>query len=274
LKCGKQLPLPPDPIASTAYSFTLKTYGFYEGIISNAGPVSGRSQEPCLGGKLLYAGELDGQGRALTVAGNVAGAATLSTALDPIAQKQAVRDGVVDFLVTSLDEALRILKNEIRKREAVAVCAGGAPADVEREMLERGVLPDLLRSCPASEHEQFRRQGALFVEPDRMDDQAVISWKVNAASAQWLPRLDAIAFDCLESNDWSSRRWLRLAPRYLGRLASRLRMIHCERDFAARFIEQIRKRVQLGEIGVSVEVRLIQNGRCEEYRIGSADENS
>ncbi len=46
--------------------------------------------------------------------------------------------------MTSLDEALRILKNEIRKRETVAVCVAAAPETVEREMLERGVLPDLL----------------------------------------------------------------------------------------------------------------------------------
>ena len=81
-------------------------------------------QEPTLGGKLLYIGELDPAGRALAVAGNIAGVASLCASADPAIQKQAVRDGVVDFLVTSLDEALRILKNEIRKREPVAVCVG------------------------------------------------------------------------------------------------------------------------------------------------------
>ena len=77
------------------------------------------------------------------IAGNVAGCATLAATAEPAAQKQAIRDGVVDFLVTSLDEALRILKNEIRKRATVAVCVG-APSTVEREMIERGVLPDLV----------------------------------------------------------------------------------------------------------------------------------
>ena len=36
--------------------------------------------EPCLGGQLLYAGELDATGRALVVAGNIAGAASLAAA--------------------------------------------------------------------------------------------------------------------------------------------------------------------------------------------------
>ena len=55
-------------------------------------------------------------------AANIAGAASLSATADVATQKQAIRDGVVDFLVTSLDEAARILKNEIRKRQPVAVC--------------------------------------------------------------------------------------------------------------------------------------------------------
>ena len=61
-------------------------------------------------------------GRALLLAGNIAGAASLAVTADAAAQKQSIRDGVADFLVNSLDEALRILKNEVRKREPVAVC--------------------------------------------------------------------------------------------------------------------------------------------------------
>lgn len=49
-------------------------------------------------------------------AANIAGAASLSATTDAIAQRNSIRDRVVDFLVTSLDEARRILKNEIRKR--------------------------------------------------------------------------------------------------------------------------------------------------------------
>ena len=51
-----------------------------------------------------------------------AGAATLTASASAEAGKQAMREGVVDFLVTTLDEALRILKNEVRKHETVAVC--------------------------------------------------------------------------------------------------------------------------------------------------------
>ena len=108
------------------------------------------------------------------VAGNIAGAAIAgSDCGDQTRQKQAIRDGVVDFLVTSLDEALRILKNEIRKGETVAVCVGAAPKTVEQEMLERGVAPDLLR--PDTMHaersdarnKQDETEGSAVVEGGR-----------------------------------------------------------------------------------------------------------
>ena len=66
-------------------------------------------------------------------------------------------------MVTSLDEGLRILKNEIRKRETVAVCVALSPDTLQREMQERGVLPDLLRTdldCAKHEIEAPQRGGA------------------------------------------------------------------------------------------------------------------
>jgi hypothetical protein len=132
-----------DPIPSSAFNFVSHVERAYAGLMqTGAARLSAAAgKEPDLGGKLLYAGELDDAGRELVVAGNIAGAASLAASADLSAQKQAIRDGVVDFLVTSLDEALRILKNEIRKHETVAVCVGAAPDAVEREMLERGGLP-------------------------------------------------------------------------------------------------------------------------------------
>src|ERR1700743_3733565 len=47
-------------------------------------------------------------------------------------------------MVNNLDEALRILKNAVRKKEAVSVGLGGNCADVIPELAERGVVPDLL----------------------------------------------------------------------------------------------------------------------------------
>jgi hypothetical protein len=257
--------LAPDPIEPAAFNFILQVERFYASLIAGADSDLGR--EPSLGGRLLYAGELDGEGRALLVAGNIAGAASLAATADAAARKQAIRDGVADFLVTTLDEALRILKNEIRKREAVAVCVAGAPEAVEREMLERGVLPDLPRpdAAVAPECASLLGQGGRRIQRLTLEKQPVLlTWSGAAAPAQWLPKLDAIALDCLslESSPGAraARRWLRLAPRYLGRLAQGLRGIYCEPETAKEFVARLQRAVDRGEIGVEVRVSLSCNG--------------
>jgi urocanate hydratase len=47
-------------------------------------------------------------------------------------------------MVNTLDEALRILKNAVRKKENVSVGLVGNCADVIPELAARGVVPDIL----------------------------------------------------------------------------------------------------------------------------------
>lgn len=198
-----------------------------------------------LGGSLLYAGELDRDSRALIVAANIAGAASLAATADRTAQKQALRDGVADFPVNSLDEALRILKNQLRKREPVAVCVGLDPVVVEMEMRERGVRPDLLRgdARPGSH--------APLEQPMKW-----MTWTVDSAPAQWLPKIDTIAIKSLPEEAWQARRWLRLAPRYLGRLGEGFRVLHCDEEDAIRIADGISRATESGEIGLAVKTQI------------------
>lgn len=186
-----------------------------------------------LGGKLLYAGELGGEGRQLLFAANIAGAASLAASADPAVLRQAIRDGVIDFLVTSLEEALRILKNEIRKRQAASVGVAVAPQQLVDQMLDRGVLPDLLpplswgdsdRGTTPEQGAKLIGQGSLPILADegrKTSDGSYVTWSVNHDFARWLPRLDSVVEESLPSDDWVRQRWLRLAPRYLGRVAQR-----------------------------------------------------
>jgi urocanate hydratase len=249
-----------DSDRSAAIDFSLQVQKLYAGLMPAATAGSNPNLEPSLGGMLLYAGELDHQGRALLVAGNIAGAASLASSSDAALQKQAVRDGVADFLVTTLDESLRILKNQIRKRDAVAVCLGLAPETVERAMLERGVLPDLLRpGCASSDNLAvlFGGRGCQVDQAAADEGKIAVTWNVDAAPSIWLPKLDALALECLGSNAWCARRWLRLAPRYLGRLAQGVRVLCCEPESAKEFAARVQAAVQRGEIGVPVNVNLI-----------------
>lgn len=224
--------------------------------------------ETGLGGKLFYASELDDAGRAFLVAANIAGAATLAATADSAAQKLAIREGVADFLVTTLDEALRILKNQLRKRETVAVCVAQPPSEVESEMNGRGVAPDLLRrelrvpllpeALPIQESEETER--------DLCRIPALVTWRLDSALPRDLARLDEIALNFLDAGAWATRRWLRLSPRYLGRLAQGLHLLDTNSEFAARFIDRVRQSAERGEITVAVEICSHFRGQRDEFR--------
>jgi hypothetical protein len=219
-----------------------------------------------LGGKLLFVAELDDQGCRLVRAANIAGAASLSATADAATQKLVIRDGVVDFLVTSLDEAARILKNEIRKRQPVAVCVTAKPESVAAEMAERGIVPDLPRpSNPPL---------AIPNQPDPTEDTVLVAWGVSTAPARWLPRLDEFALECLDHDAVAARRWIRQAPRYLGGLGRGFRLVSASREFALRFVERVRERSAAGKMGVSGQILLSFDGGSDEFSFGTESPSS
>jgi len=97
-----------------------------------------------LSGKLIVSGGMGGMGGAQPLAATMNGATFLGIDVDPERIKKRLKTGYCDFLVTTLDEALRILKNAVRKKENVSVGLVGNCADVIPELAERGVVPDIL----------------------------------------------------------------------------------------------------------------------------------
>jgi hypothetical protein len=186
-----------------------------------------------LGGKLLLAGALDEGSARLIRAANIAGAASLVASSDSSALRSAMREGVIDFLVTTLDEALRILKNEIRKRQPVAVGVSQSSSAIVKEMKERGVLPDLLpphsHSADSSELEEFVAHGARHTRHMKLATGRVfVTLSIPAA---WTPRIadfEALLLEFIALDDHANRRWLRLSPRYLGQAARRRRSLVCD----------------------------------------------
>jgi len=97
-----------------------------------------------LSGKLVVSGGMGGMGGAQPLAATMNGAAFLGIDVDPERIKKRLKTGYCDFMVNTLDEALRILKNSVRKKENVSVGLVGNCADVIPELAERGVVPDIL----------------------------------------------------------------------------------------------------------------------------------
>jgi urocanate hydratase len=97
-----------------------------------------------LAGKLIVSGGMGGMGGAQPLAATMTGAAFLGIDVDPERIKKRLKTGFCDFMVMTLDEALRILKNAVRKKENVSVGLVGNCADIIPELAERGIVPDIL----------------------------------------------------------------------------------------------------------------------------------
>lgn len=216
--------------------------------------VTGLSPE--LGGWLmLYAG-LDHGGIALAMAANLAGAASLGLEQDLSRAKGAIRSGACDFLVNTLDEALRILKNEIRKKKGVAVVLIGGPPGAVAEMVERGVQPEIVVGDVRG-MEKLVARGARRLGSELGRDGAAVTWGVAREPLRWLPVVDRLAAQALDPEGVSTaarRRWLESAPRYLGRALAGRRYLRMSEAEGEAFISVVRGEVESGGIGVAVTV--------------------
>lgn len=193
-------------------------YSLYAGLARELDPETG------LGGRLLYAGEPTESGLHLLRAANIAGAASLAASADAAALRRAMHEGAIDFVVTSLDEALRILKNEIRKQRPVAVGVSLGAEVVVREMVDRGVQPDLL--APEIHVGEFISLGARRIEPRALA--AGHRFSVVPIPSDWAQpasAFDALLLDRFATEDHLNRRWVRLSPRYLPSACRRLRLL-------------------------------------------------
>ncbi len=97
-----------------------------------------------LSGKLIVSGGMGGMGGAQPLAATMTGAAFLGIDVDPERIQKRLKSGYCDYMVNSLDEALRILNDARRKKENISVGLVGNCADVIPELAERGVVPDIL----------------------------------------------------------------------------------------------------------------------------------
>ncbi len=120
------------------------TQGILQGTYETFAAAARKHFQSDLAGRLVASGGMGGMGGAQPLAATLNGAAFLGIDVDPERIKRRVKTGYCDVMVNDLDEALRILKNAVRKREATSVGLVGNCADVIPELARRGVVPDLL----------------------------------------------------------------------------------------------------------------------------------
>lgn len=178
-----------------------------------------------LAGRLIVCAGFGPQGAELALASTIAGGAFLGIDSSSDHLKAAVRTGCCDFMVNTLDESLRVLKNELRKQTALSVGLLGLASEIFPAMVERGVQPDLIaeRSPQRSEDAvaiprqallRLLERGAWNVDAQTADVAqyaAPVEVVWTAANAADLKRLDAVALALLPADDQVRRRWLHQA---------------------------------------------------------------
>ena len=118
--------------------------GIVQGTFETFAAAGEKSFRGDLHGKFIVSGGMGGMGGAQPLAATMNGAVFLGIDVDPERIKKRLKTGYCDFLVNTLDEALRIAKNAVRKKEAISVGLVANCADIIPELAERGVVPDIL----------------------------------------------------------------------------------------------------------------------------------
>jgi hypothetical protein len=206
---------------------------------------------PTWGGKLILILGLNPAGAALSIAANIAGAVSLAIDNHPTHLREVVRTGAADFIVNNLDEAIRAMKNEVRKRAPLSVALNADPILTLVEILERGLSPQLVSTFlpPALPPEQsnaliqaalqFQSQGASLINFDGQpnphpalftsSDTLLIPllaerhWTLQTLTFDTPAALRAFDTEALtllspeDPHDTLRRRWLEAAPRILKR---------------------------------------------------------
>lgn len=166
----------------------------------------------------------------------IAGGATLVVVQDQAGARQWMRDGVCDFLVSSLDEALRILRHEVRKGTPLSVCLLGEPESVLAECIERGVQPDHMDVANPT---LLERGAELIAWPSalRPGQQWVMFARKTGSSVAALEAARAWLREALPGGDMRQL-WLQNAAAVLGRRLQRYAACPLEATEVGRLLQR------------------------------------
>jgi len=158
-----------------------------------------------LEGKFVVTGGLGGMGGAQPLAATMNGALFLGIDVDRTRIEKRLQSGYCDKIATSLDEALVLIDQARKKKEALSVGLVGNCADVLPEMVTRGVVPDILTD-QTSAHDALNGyvpNGMTLAEalelraknPDEYIEQSMRSMSVHVEAMLALQKRGAVTFD-------------------------------------------------------------------------------
>ncbi len=158
-----------------------------------------------LAGKLILSGGLGGMGGAQPLAATMNGARFLGIDVDAARIEKRLKSGYCDEIAHSLDDALRLLEEAGKNKEAISVGLVGNCADILPELARRDVVPDILTD-QTSAHDAlngyvpngmtFEQALALRAsDPEKYIERAMAAMAAHVEAMLALQRKGAITFD-------------------------------------------------------------------------------
>jgi urocanate hydratase len=213
--------------------------GIVQGTFETFAAAAEKSFHGDLAGKLIVSGGMGGMGGAQPLAATMTGAAFLGIDVDPERIKKRLKTGYCDFMVNTLDEALRILKNAVRMKENVSVGLVGNCADVIPELAARGVVPDILTD-QTSAHDPLNGyvpngmtlQEALELrqrDPDAYQQLSLDAMAKHVEGMLALQKMGAVTFDYGNNiRTFAFQRGVKNAYDFPGFVPAYIRPLFCE----------------------------------------------
>jgi urocanate hydratase len=158
-----------------------------------------------LDGKFVLTGGLGGMGGAQPLAATMNGALFLGVEVDPARIEKRLKSGYCDKIAHSLDDALKLIDQARKDRKSISVGLVGNCADVLPEIVNRGVVPDVLTD-QTSAHvalngyvpDGMSLEDALALRkknPDEYIERAMQSMAVHVDAMLALQKKGAVTFD-------------------------------------------------------------------------------
>jgi urocanate hydratase len=118
--------------------------GIVQGTFETFAAAANRHFGGSLKNRLIVSGGMGGMGGAQPLAATLNDACFLGVDVDPARIEKRLKTGYCDRIARKLDDALLIIDDARKREEAISVGLVGNCADVLPEMVQRGIVPDIL----------------------------------------------------------------------------------------------------------------------------------
>ncbi len=180
------------------------TQGIIQGTYETFAALGKKEFGGTLKGKLCVSGGLGGMGGAQPLAIKMAGGVGLVIEVDPKRAERRLKAGFCDEMVDDLDEALELCEKYVQEGTPRAIGLIGNTADILPEMLEKGVIPDVLTDqTSAHDAMSYVPKGMSFEDalelkkddPKRYKELSMESMRIHCETMVKMQDEGAVTFD-------------------------------------------------------------------------------